>query len=179
MTRAMQIKDFPDYYICDNGEVYSRTLNHNKFGRIKKLKKRINKSGYNSVCLYKRLKKYYILVHRLVAKSFIPNPDNKSEVNHKNGIKTDNRVENLEWCTRSENVKHKYSVLHYKGNMFGRIGVLSPFSKSILQIKDGKIVNEFNCMHEAERATGIYHTHICACCKGKRQTAGGYKWKYK
>lgn len=177
MTNTFQIKDFPDYYIVDNGDVYSR--NYHQTGRIKKLKTKTNKFGYVSVCLYKNSKKHFCSIHRLVANAFLSNPDNKPQVNHKNGNKADNRVENLEWTTSSENIQHKYSVLGYKGNMLGMLGKLSPLSKSVLQIKDGKIVNKFSGMHEAERATGIYYTHICACCNKKRKTAGGYEWKYK
>ena len=177
MSRALQIKKFPDYYVTDAGDIYSR--NYHQTGRIKKLTLKTSKTGYIYVCLYKDTGKHHCLVHRLVAETFIPNPENKPQVNHKNGIKRDNRVENLEWCTISENIKHKYSVLGYQGNMTGRLGPLSPFSKPVIQIKNNKIIKEFNGAHEAERETGIYFTHITACCNKKRKTAGGFQWEYK
>ena len=67
--------------------------------------------GYMSVCLCKDNEKKNMSVHRIVAKAFIPNLDRKPEVNHKNGIRSDNRVENLEWATRSENEMHAYRSL--------------------------------------------------------------------
>lgn len=78
------------------------------------LKPRKTSKGYLSVSLYKDGKYLNMLVHRAVAKAFIPNPDNKPQVNHINGIHDDNRVENLEWTTAQENIRHKYDVLHYK-----------------------------------------------------------------
>lgn len=71
-------------------------------------------AGYFQIGLYKNNVRYFIGVHRLVAEAFIPNPNNKTCINHKNGIRTDNRVENLEWVTYSENMKHSYSVLKRK-----------------------------------------------------------------
>ena len=75
-----------------------------------------NNSGYFTVYVGKNE-----LVHRLVARAFIPNPDYKREVNHKNGIKTDNTVSNLEWVTRSENLTHRYTELGQHGANYGRV----------------------------------------------------------
>lgn len=97
MSKSFAIKDFPTYYITDNGVVYSR-----KTSRITKLIPQ-NRKGYSFVALYKDGVRYQKSVHRLVAEHFMLNPYNKPEINHKNGDKTDNRVENLEWATRKEN----------------------------------------------------------------------------
>lgn len=179
MVRALQIKEFPNYYITDVGDVYSR--NYRKTGRIKKLSQTFDSGGYCHVNLYKDKKIYTHKIHRLVAKTFIPNPENKPQVNHKNGIKTDNQVQNLEWATNSENELHAYKYLGKTNGlpMKGKLGKNNPNSKIVLQIKNGKTIAEFYGTLEAQRKTGIIYNNIIEVCKGRRMTAGGYQWKYK
>lgn len=178
MTKALRIKDFPGYYITDEGDVYSRQTDkhHNSEGRIKKLKPFKSRNNYMIANLNKGGKQHHKLVHRLVAEAFIPNPHNKREVNHIDGDTLNNCVKNLEFCTKSENELHKYRILgkcHYLGKENWN-------SKKILQIKDGCIINKFDCIRDAERTTGIKNTNISACCKNKKgyRSAGGYQWEY-
>lgn len=174
MSRALQIKGFPEYYVTDTGDVYSR--NYKNTGRIKKMSPVKRSDGYLRLML--KGKGYYI--HRLVAEAFIPNTDKKAQVNHKNGDKTDNRVENLEWCTRSENVRHAYDVLHRKAPYQGKLGKKDPKARIVQQIdKQGNIVAEYYGIGEVERKLKISRSNISECCLGKRKTARGFEWRYK
>lgn len=179
MALSFAIKGFTGYYVTDSGDVYSR--NYGVDGRIRKIKQELCKNGYKRVTLCNNGKTKRMLSHRLVAETFIKNPDCKCDVNHKNGKRDDNRVENLEWVTRSENITHAYRTLGNVSAAKGKHGKDNPNSKTILQIKDGEIIAEFYGSVEASQCTGISRSRISNCCKGYKhcKSAGGYQWKYK
>lgn len=112
----IEINNYPDYMISDSGEVKSISRQRISIGQKGILKERILKQfnhprGYKKVSLKKDKSNHQFLVHRLVAEGFIPKVNGKDQINHKNGVKTDNRADNLEWCNGSENQLHRYRVL--------------------------------------------------------------------
>jgi len=163
------------YQISNCGNVRSvkrsKNLKHN------------NSHGYFTVDLYLNGIRKKIRVHRLVAEAFIPNPDNKPEVNHEDGVKTNNNASNLTWMTHSENGLHAYRTgLNYTvTNTYwkGKIGTEHSKSKPVIQTNEaGNVLNRFAGAREAERQTGVSYQHISSCCTGKQKTAGGYVWKF-
>lgn len=120
-----------------------------------------------------------IAIHRLLALTFIPNPENKPQVNHKNGVRNDNRLENLEWVTAKENCQHAYDVLNRVRSMLGKTGKECPNSIPVDQYdKNGAFIKRWDCAYDAMRELGIYQQNIGKVCLGKRPTAGGFVWKY-
>ena len=163
-------RDIPDYF-----GIY-QVSNLGRIKRIKKykseptiLKSKTDNAGYLRVDLSKNCKRKSFLIHRLVALAFIPNPEALPQINHKNENKSDNRVENLEWCDSRYN------------NNYGTIRKRISITKSIPVIQcnmNGEIIREYYGMNEAARQTGICVQNIHKCCIGVYKTAGGYKWKY-
>lgn len=128
--------------------------------------------GYRRAALYKDGKLCKILVHRLVAKAFIPNPDNKPYINHKDGNRSNNNIENLEWVTSRENV--------LDGVRRGTITTENALKKLMKPVKqftlDGQYIRSYGSMAEAKRITGA--TNISLVCHGHRHESGGFKWEY-
>lgn len=142
----------------------------------KDLKLRLQKNGYVRVSLSKGSKIKYCNIHRLVAEAFIPNPNNLPEVNHKDEDKTNNRVENLEYCDRKYN--NNYGSRIERG-IEKRINH-PKLCKPILQFSlSGDFIKEYPSQKEAQRQTGVINQNIYQCCNGKRKQAGGYIWRYK
>lgn len=168
------IKEFPNYKISNLGNVLNAVYN-------KPLKPLMQANGRLYVRLYaKNEKSRNRFISRLVAIEFISNPENKRTVNHKNGIKTDNRLKNLEWMTHGENTKHGYELGLIAPAWKGVKGKNNHLSKSVQQLdKDGNIINEFESMSDAEIETGVFCSNISRVCNGTRKYAGGYIWKYK
>jgi len=174
-------KDIKNYEGCyqvsnyDNVKSIERIVNHSIYGKLliksKILKTSVTNKGYLIVGLWKNNKGKSKTIHRLVIGTFISNPNNKLQVNHKDGNKTNNYLTNLEWSTSSENIKHAYNnnLIHSK-----TIPVLQ-FSKN------DEFLKEFNSITEASNYTNIDKSEISSVCHNRRNRkfAGGFIWKFK
>ena len=151
------------YQVSNIGRVMSL-----KFWKNKILNPRYTR--YCRVWLYINNKMFDLSVHRLVAQSFIKNPNKKDCVNHINWIRTDNRVENLEWCTNWENTKHAFDncLMDWQQN-----------SKKVYQYAlDWEFIKEFISASKASRLTWIKISWITACCRWEYKTSWGFIWKF-
>ena len=132
--------------------------------------------GYLSINLYKKgqAKKQY--VHRLVAEAFIENPHNYPEINHKDEIRTNNAVDNLEWCTSKYNKNYGNRNRKMSAVKIGRFCDENAVKRSpVICIETGKY---YSTMRLAALDSGASYTKITECCKGRRQKTGGYHWRY-
>ena len=161
-----------EYQVSNMGNVKSLNFNNTKKERL--LSTRALRNGYPMVCLGA---KGNVNVHRLVAKTFLKRPIGKDQVNHINGVKTDNRLSNLEWVTGSENMQHALKNNLWKPNTEKAREISRKKSSiSVNQINEkGEVVNTFKSISSAERKTGI--KHISCVTLGKRKRAGGFYWE--
>lgn len=147
------------YVISMTGEVLS--LRRRKF-----LTPHLQSSGYLQVLLSKGGRRTWYLVHRLVAEAFIPNPERLSQVNHKNGDKLDNWIENLEWVSGSENLRHRHRVLGQPG---GR-------SRPVICLDSGV---EYPSAKAAALALNVNRSGVAMCCPGKYKSTKNLHFKFK
>lgn len=157
------------YQVSNHGNV--RSL----FRYKKTLKPWAIGTGYLMVYLSKGKSRRAFLVHRLVANAFIPNPENKPQVNHLDENRANNNVSNLEWCTCREN--HNHGSHNEKISKANRNHPQK--SKPVEQCTpNGEFICFYPSIAEAARKTGMNNSEICSCCQGKRKTHGGYVWRY-
>ena len=143
------------YWVSNNGKIKNKN---------KRLKLSKNKQGYLMVHLCKNNKCKWFRVHRLVAEAFIPNPNNYSEVNHKDENKENNHLNNLEWCNRKYNMNY--------GTIKDR---MVTNKEKVICIETGIV---YESITDAARKMNVHRSNISACVRGKHKTSCGYHWKY-
>lgn len=160
LNTFVELKEFPDYFINNKGIIVSCK---GKYPII--MHPKTDKDGYLEIGLRKKInhknKKIFRRMHRLVAVTFIPNPNNLPIINHKNGIKNDNKIDNLEWCDNSYNMKHSFKVLHRKPTYYGQ--------KPINVYYYGVLIGSFRCILDCAKLLNCSSTNIGNIINGKNK----------
>lgn len=159
------------YLVHRDGTIYS--MNYRNTGRMRRIKQKLDKDGY--LYFYNKTVHRHVKSHRFVAECFHPNPDNLPEVDHINGNRADNRVENLRWVTRKQNCNNPYTLEQRSESMTNN----EKNSRKVYQYtKDGDFVREWPSVSEVYRQLGFHISNIVVCCSGKLRSVHGYVWSY-
>lgn len=170
------IKDYEGLYQVSNFGNVRRIGNYkNQYSEWKSFKKLklSNRKGYLYAVLYKNGISTHFLVHRLVAETFINNCDNSNEVNHLDGNKQNNNINNLEWCSHSKNILHAYKTgLHKTNYIHG-----NNLPRQVIQYDlNGNFIKKWKSISEAEKILNI--RHISECCRNIRKKSHNFIWRY-
>jgi len=157
MNTLKEIPEFEGYYASKDGEIYSSWTNRHKKGKLHKLKKNINYHGYYRVHIGGRKNSKIQFVHRLVAMAHIDNPNKYTEINHIDGVKTNNHISNLEWCTRSHNIKH--AVDNNLISVDNLIEYINNKMKPVMLVKGNEILI-CKSQFDASRKLGMYMNSV-------------------
>ena len=186
----LPIENYEDYQVSNHGRV--KSLNYNKTKQEQILKLYTNKYGYQQVMFCKDGKRKMFSVHRLVASTFIDNPNNYEQVNHKDENPSNNHVDNLEWCTAQYNINYgtrnekaskamigKYSGENNPKAMLGKLGKDCPNSKQVIQLTlNNEVIRIWDSMMDIQRELDYNQGNISKCCRGRYKSSYGYKWAY-
>lgn len=173
----MPIKGYPRRFISNKGNVIKREYFDSR-GRYRKgitYAHCISTTGYPVVTICRK----NLSVHRLIAMYFIPNPENKKEVNHKNGIRTDFRIENLEWVTRTENQRHSWKELGRKATWQDKFGFEHHAGRAVnVYDVDGNLITGYGSASHAARSNGYHHYAVEWAIKKRAGYYKGKIWTY-
>jgi hypothetical protein len=170
------IDGYPNYLVSNSGRI--KSLNYRGHRGEKILSPGDDGLGYRQVGIWKNGKGKMVKVHRLVCMAFIPNPEDKPHINHKDGNKSNNVVSNLEWCTRSENLKHAWDtgLSENVKKALDKIHTASMTPIVAIDRRTGKKII-FPSVNEAARQLNVDAPKISACILGKRQSHKGYYFR--
>lgn len=173
--KMYELLDYPGYVVTKTGKIYSMNGQKERKNKMMEVKPFVMKSGYGQItlcCDKKRFKRY---IHRIIAKQLISNPEEKPEVNHKDGNKMNNNIENLEWTSQSENALHMFNELNPSRKK--ATGFRNMNSNSVAKYDmDGKHIQDYENIAEAAKE-GFHYSGISKCASGKRKHYGGFIWK--